>query len=217
MVYRIPEAKPRMKGIGSTVDASEQKPALAYDANSEIIMFAQESWFSIGGSWLKSAFLFLVSALLIFIVMYGTLAASLVFVTSVDSKPTGVARDTFLGGIPSKNDTVLASPTQEAGNNPLDRLREAALGVKDAQVVKILSGPSDLINIDGNRFTVSGQEQGSYTGTILSSDGKKVNKSLQLGDQYLASCIGGACTPGTFLIVEDPNLFGEVIDLKELA
>lgn len=215
MVYRIPEARPHLKG-GGTVDVSEQKPALAYDSNSDIIMFAQESWLTITASWLKSALMFILSALLIFTVMYGTLAASLFFVTSVDSKVTAVARDTFLGGIPAKNDMVLTSPTQVAGDNPLDRLREAVLGVKDAQIVEILSGPSDKISMSGDSFTVTGQEPGFFHGAIISSDGKRITKNFQLGDQYLTSCVGGACKPNTFLIVEEENLYGEVVNLKEM-
>lgn len=214
MVYRIPEAKPSMKGSGSFVDVSEEKPALAYDPNSDIIMFAEESWLRISASWLKTSFLFLLSAMLIFTIMYGTLAASLLFATPINGKVTVVARDTFLGGIPAKGDVAVVSPSQAAGKNPLDRLKDAALGIKDAQVVKILSGPNDSIQMSQGGFSVSGEESGSYSGDLFSTSGNKVTNSFKLEKQYVAECISGACTPGTFVIVEDKNTYGELVDFE---
>lgn len=214
MVYRIPEAKPALKGGGS-VDSSEAKPALAYDPNSEILMFSEESWLTITLSWLKTAFLFLVSAMVIFVIMYATLAASLLFATPVDGKVEVVARDTFLGGVPSKNDIVLSSPTQIAGEGAVDRLKEAALGVDDAQTVKILSGPSDSVQTDGTSFTVTGQEPGSFNGVLMTSTGEQVQGDLQLTKQYVAECMSATCTPGTFIVVDDDKIFGEIVELKE--
>lgn len=214
MVYRIPEAKPSLKGSGAPVDVSEEKPALAYDPNSDIIMFSQESWLTIGVGWLKASFMFLLSAMLIFTIMYGTLAASLLFATPVGGKVTVVARDTFLGGIPAKDDVVLISPTQAAGENPLDRLKDAGLGVNEAQIVKILSGPNDTVQISGGKFTIGGQESGSYEGTVLNAEGKPVSGTFQLTNQYVTSCVSGACTPDTFIIADDKNLYGEIVDLE---
>lgn len=214
MVYRIPEAKPSLKGGGSFVDVSEEKPALAYDSNSDIIMFEEESWLRISLSWLKTSFLFLMSAMLIFTIMYGTLAASLLFATPIDGKVTVVARDTFLGGIPSKDDIAVVSPTQAAGKNPLDRLKEAGLGIKDAQIVKILSGPNDTIQIREDGFVISGEESGSYNGALVSTSGNKVIASFKLEKQYVAECVSGACTPGAFVVVEDKNTYGELVDFE---
>lgn len=214
MVYRIPEAKPSLKGSGSPVDVSEEKPALAYDSNSDIIMFSEESWLTISLSWLKTSFFFLMSAMLIFTIMYGTLAASLLFATPVDGKVTVVARDTFLGGIPSKGNVVLTSPTQAAGTSPMDRLKEAGLGVKDSQLVTILSGPNDHVQINGDSFVVTGQEPGSYPGSLGNASGAKVTASFQLANQYVAQCVSGACIPGEFILVEDANTYGELVDFE---
>lgn len=214
MVYRIPEAKPSMKGSGSFVDVSEEKPALAYDSSSDIIMFSEESWLRISLSWLKTSFLFLMSAMLIFTIMYGTLAASLLFATPVAGKVTVVARDTFLGGIPAKGDVAVVSPSQAAGKNPLDRLKEAGLGIKDAQIVKILSGPNDNIEMKEGGFNVTGEESGSYPGDLISTSGNKVVNSFKLEKQYVAQCVSGACTPGTYVIVEDKNTYGELVDFE---
>ena len=212
MVYRIPEVKPSLKGGGSPVDASEHRPALAYDSNSEIIMFSEESWLSIAGSWLKTSGLFLLSAMMIFLVIYVTLAASLLFATPVNGKVTVVARDTFLGGVPSQGEVVLASPTQAAGKNPLDRLKEAALGVSKAETVTILSGPTDTLQIDDSSVSVSGgKKPGTYRGTVLDPMNQKVTGTVQLNNQYLGQCDTG-CTPGTYVIVPDTNIFGKVVD-----
>jgi hypothetical protein len=177
-------------------------------------MFSEESWLRISLSWVKTSFLFLMSAMLIFTVMYGTLAASLLFATPVDGKVTVVARDTFLGGIPSKDDVAVVSPTQAAGKNPLDRLKEAGLGIKDAQVVKILSGPNDNIQMKDGGFAITGEETGSYNGELISTSGAKIVGSFKLANQYVAECVSGACTPGTFVVVEDANTYGELVDFE---
>lgn len=214
MVYRIPEAKPTLKGGGS-VDSSEEKPALAYDPNSEILMFSEESWLTIALSWTKTTLLFLLSATIIFVIMYGTLAASLLFATPVDGKVEVAARDTFLGGVPSKDDVVLSSPTQVAGEGAGERLKEAALGVDAASIVKIVSGPNDSVATAGDGFTVEGQEPGTYNGVLMNSAGERVQGSLQLTKQYVAECMSENCSPGTFIIVDDDKIFGEIVELKE--
>lgn len=215
MVYRIPEAKPRLKGGGS-VDVSEVKPALAYDSNSDIIMFSEESWLTITLSWVKTLGLFILSAMLIFTVLYGTLAASLLFATPVDGKIQVVARDTFLGGIPSKGDSALASPVQIAGDNPIDNLKEAALGVENGQVVKIISGPTDLISVRSGSFTVEGKNGGNYGGDLINGEGNRINDSFQLNRQYVGECLSGHCTPGSFVLVEETNIFGEIVPLGDM-
>lgn len=219
MVYRIQEVRPALKISGSAVDASEEKPAMAYDSTSEIIMFSEESWLAISLSWLKTSIMFLLSAMLIFTVMYVTLASSLLFATPVEGKVTVVARDTFLGGIPNIDDTALASVTQEAGKNPLDRLMEAAMGVKESQIVKISSLPTDTIAINGDNFAVirkvQGKEQAVLTGTgAVMVEGQRATSSFTLNEQYLATCVSGNCTPGEFVVVEDKKIFGEVVDIE---
>lgn len=214
MVYRIPEAKPRIKGSGSAVDASEERPALAYDSNSDIIMFSEESWFSISLSWLKTSLMFLLSAMLIFTIMYGTLAASLLFATPINGKVEVIARNTFLGGVPSKGDVVATSPTQAAAENPLDKLKEAAFGIPDAQIVKVVSGPNDTVQVSGNTIIIGGQEPGTYTGELKDATGKAMTGSFQLSEQFVTECVSGGCAPGSFVVVEDANVFGELVDLK---
>ena len=212
MVYRIPETKPSLKG-GGTVDASEEKPALAYDANSDIIMFSEESWLRIVGNWFKTTFMFMLSAVFIFTIMYGILAGSLLFATPVDGKVTLTARDTFLGGVPSPGDIVLSSTSQKAAEGPLERLKEAGLGVDDAQITKILTGPHDSVSFNGDSFAVSGIEPGNYNGILMNSAGERVTKNFQLNNQYVTECMSERCAAGTFIIVDDDKIFGEVVEL----
>lgn len=215
MVYRIKEYKPALKQGGSPVDVSEHKPALAYDTNSDIVMFAEESWLSISINWLKSGLLFLASALLIFTVLYGTLAASIVFITPVDGQLNVVARGTFLGGIPSNGDIVLASATQKAGVSPIDRLKEAALGIEGAKVVKVLSGSTDAVTTNDGTITVAGQSNATYTGQLLDSEGKVVNaNNKRLDNQFLALCVAGDCQKDTYVIVDSDKIFGEVTNVE---
>jgi hypothetical protein len=156
--------------------------------------------------------MFLLSAMLICTVMYVTLAASLLFATPIEGKVSVVARGTFLGGIPAKDDFVVASPTQAAGTNTLDKLKEAAFGIESAEVVKIASAPTGMVQIDGDSIVVSGMEPGSYTGIVLDDKGERITSSVQLNKAYLAECVSGSCKPGTFVIVDGTKIFGELVN-----
>lgn len=96
----------------------------------------------------------------------------------------------------------------------MDRLKEAGLGVKDSQIVKILSGPNDHVQINAGSFAVTGQEPGSYNGDVINASGAKVSSSFQLANQYVTQCVSGACTPGQFVLVEDANVYGELVDFE---
>jgi hypothetical protein len=214
MVHRIQEYKPTLKKSGGAVDTSDTKPALAYDSNSDIIMFAEESWFSIIGAWLKTGFLFIVSAVLIFTVLYVTLAVSLVFVTVINDKANIITRGTFLGGEPGVSEQILVSASKVEADDPLSRLSDAFLGIPDAQIGTVVSGPLDTITSGNGTVTVRGEGEAAYPGDILNAKGEVVQMNNQkLEGQFLVSCDSGACTPGSFMLVDDDRIFGEVQQL----
>lgn len=215
MVHRIQDYKPNLKRSGSPVDTSDSKPALAYDSSSDIIMFSEQSWVSIILNWLKSGLMFLVSALFIFFVLYVTLAATLFFGNLIDGKITFVARGTFLGGQPAVEDYVLSSATEAEKDDPLSRLQYATMGVPNAQVVQIASGPVDIITATASGVTVQGENNASFDQPLYNNEGELVTASNQkLNNQYLALCVAGECEPNTFVIISADNIHGEIQNLK---
>lgn len=216
MVHRIQEYKPSLKQHGLSVDTSDAKPALAYDPNSDIIMFSEESWVSIVVAWVKSGFMFIISAVVIFTVLYVTLAVSLFFITPVDGEPTFVSRGTFLGGEPALQDRVLTSASEKDQSDPISRLEYAFMGVPDAAIVQIASGPLDVISANDGMISVSGNNSVQYAGNLVNSQGETITVSSQsLKGEYLALCLSGSCTPNTYTIVDAQNIFGEVQNVKE--
>lgn len=214
MVYKIQDLKPSLKKQGS-VDTSAAKPALAFDSNSDIIMFSEESWFSILGSWIKSALLLLLSALLIFAALYTVLAATLFFVTGVDDKPAFVARNTFLGGVPSVEDTILISKNTPASTDPLFRLQSAFLGVNEPAIVKVLTEPTDTVSASGGTVTVTGKNPNTFDGAFVNDKGETSNLNQTLmTDQILVECVSGSCTSGQFFLVKVDNVYGEVKNVE---
>lgn len=216
MVHRIQEYKPSLKQHGLSVDTSDAKPALAYDPNSDIIMFSEESWLSIVLAWVKSGFLFIVSAIVIFAVLYVTLAVSLFFITVVDGEPTFVSRGTFLGGEPALQDKVLASSSEKEQADPISRLKYAFIGVPDSSVMQIASGPLDSITANNGIISVSGNNSAQYEGVLVNAAGEPISVNSQdLSGDYLALCLSGSCTPDTYIVVDGQSIFGEVQNVKE--
>ncbi len=214
MVYKIQDLKPALKKQG-TVDTSAVKPALAYDANSDIIMFSEESWTSIIGSWFKSAALLILSGILIFAALYTVLAATLFFVSVVDDKPTLVARGTFLGGVPDVGDQILASKTTPSSSDPLSRLQSSFLGVDSAVVVENLSEPNDFVSVSGDNITVTGKNANSFNGVFVDNNGNQVNlPSTSTTNVTLVKCLYGACEPGQFFLIDSGNVYGEVKNIE---
>jgi hypothetical protein len=214
MVHRIQEHKPSLKQGGGVVDTSDVKPALAYDANSDIIMFSEESWLSIVISWVKSGLMFLLSAFLIFLVLYITLAVSLLFVTVVGDKTVAVARGTFLGGEPALLDVVLTSPTEETSEDPLNRLKVGFMGIENPQIVRVQSGPLDTVVAKNGKITVSGKAALSYDGVLVDKNNNPAEMNDKLVSQYLVQCVSGSCEPGKFFIVDQANIFGKIQTLN---
>lgn len=214
MVYKIQDLKPSLKKQGS-VDTSSAKPALAFDSNSDIIMFSEESWFSILGSWIKSALLLCLSALLIFAALYTVLAATLFFVTGVDDKPVFVARNTFLGGVPSVDDMILVSKTTPSSTDPLSRLQSAFLGIDEPAIVKVLTEPTDNVTASGGKVTVTGKNPNTYDGAFVNDKGEasSLNQTI-MTDQILVECVSGSCTAGQLFLVKNDNVYGEVKNVE---
>tara|TARA_B100001146_G_scaffold210106_1_gene207674 strand:+ start:9 stop:653 length:645 start_codon:yes stop_codon:yes gene_type:complete len=211
MVYRIQETKPSLKRGGAAVDTTDIRPALAFDSSQDIIMFSEESWLSILWSWVKSAFLFFVAALVIMVVLYVTLAATLVFVANVDNEPVVVARGTFLGGIPQAGDTVFVG-SGTPGNDPLTKLQEAFIGVPDPKVATVLTEPGDVVSAGNGTVTVNGQSQ---SGTFVNSSGAPSGLgSTALTNQALVECVTGECEPGTFFLIPLDQVYGEAVMLQ---
>jgi len=215
MVHRIQDYKPSLRQHGLAVDTSDAKPALAYDSNSDIVMFSEESWFKIFAGWLKSGALFLVSAVLIFAVLYTTLAVSLFFTTFVEGKPVFVARGTFLGGEPALTDKILGSRTEASEDDPLNRLQYAFMGVPNSVVGEISSGPVDTISAANGQISISGSSSQSYEGVLVDESGQPQDvSSRKLQDEYLVKCMSGECQPGSYFLIKGESIFGEVQNVK---
>lgn len=211
MVYQVQETKPSLKRGGSTVDTTDIRPALAFDSSQDIIMFSEESWLSIFWSWIKSAFMFFAAALLIMVVLYVTLAATLVFVANVNNEPVVVARGTFLGGIPQTGDLVFVG-SGTPGTDPLTKLQEAFVGVPDGKVAVTLSEPGDTVSASNGQITVNGTSQ---PGTFVNSTGAPATLgSTSLTNQALVECVTGACEPGTFFLINLDQIYGEAVILQ---
>ena len=202
--------KPLFKKSGSPVDSSDYSPQLAFAGVPEIVEIKEQSWFSIIGSWFKGVILFLLLAVAVLVVVYGSLAATVMFITPVNGTNTLVARGTYVGGIPENGSKVLVSSSENAPDEFVGKIKVGFLGVPDAAVLKVESKTQyDKVTVVNGKVTVAGK---AVKGTLLDpKTGKAMtNDSFRLDNQYVTSCSAGACKEGTLVIVGPKRLFGEV-------
>lgn len=205
MAYRIQNLKPKLKKGGKEVDGSGVKPNLSYDSSSDIIMFREESWFSIVLSWIKTSLLFGLSAALILGVLYVILSATLLFVTPINGHPVLIARGTFLGGEPTIGQTILTSGTTAAPTTVIGKAENGILGVDNAQVVKVSSNTIGTVTEAPNGLNIDGK---FVEGKVVLKNAQKLPTTLK--DQVVVKCEAGACDVGSLFIVDQKAIYGEV-------
>lgn len=121
-----------------------------------------------------------------------------------------VKENTYKGGDIPSGETILASTTDEPGDEYLDKLGQAFIPSKNAVVVEVIAGPyasmqwmeTGLVTVDGSLTEVFLPEQ------PLVDDG---SAKQHLKSEYLVNCISGDCTPGEGLILPTSSIYGLTI------
>jgi len=72
--------------------------------------------------------------------------------------------------------------------------------------VRVASGLYDAVSVSGQRVLVNGHDVGPAKGLRITG-----GNTVRLNKQYLTQCEYGACTtPGTWLVVPQAQVYGEV-------
>ena len=91
----------------------------------------------------------------------------------------------------------------------------AFLGVPDAEIVQVASGPSDTVAVNDGTIKVTGENNATYKGTFVDDKGKSASLNDKLSDSYLVMCVSGSCEKGTFHLMSKDRIYGEVQNIKE--
>lgn len=208
-------SKPKFRKGGTPADASKDTPQLTFAGVPDIVEIKEQTWGSIIAGWIKSIILFVLLVGLVLLAVYSALAATVLYVSSVDGKLAMVARGTFVGGVPEQGNKILISTTDPAPTEILDKLKVGFMGAANPAIYTVLSKTAyDTISVSNNVITVGDKP---VEGTFFDlSTGEAVPNMAQqrLDNQVVISCLGGDCEPGTVSIVSPDFIYGEVKPFK---
>lgn len=144
-------------------------------------------------------------AVVVGIAVYTSLAGSLMFLApTVDNdkvtERSWVARGTFVGGKIDTGTQVYGSATTLAPEGFIKKALEGYMGVPDAFIAEVISGPIANITTDKAKNILADGKKTGYTGEV---------KDTKLRSQFLAVCVSGECVPGEIVIIESGSISGE--------
>lgn len=193
----------------------------------QIIEVEQESWFSIFLGWGKSIIAFVLLALAVIALLYTGLATTILVYSPTGD---GASRNIVLrgawsdsGGIPPIGSEVVISASDAA---PTTNWWEWApigwAGIPNVATVEIVSTNYDKLYIEKtatadtvnvvilNNETVNGVLEPSVAFPMREQkDLESFKLNHQLSHEFLVKCVSGECTPGSYYIISDQQIFGE--------
>jgi hypothetical protein len=209
----------------ATVDSSEQVGRLTVPG-AEIVEIQQEGWGSIIATWVKNIIGFaLLLALFVGVLITGLGATVMTFNTvGDDSHRSIVLRGAWAdngGNPPLGTKVAISEDTLAPTSNWWDWISVAWIGIPSASTVKIVSTDYDKLYVSGTKedATVTSIANPEETGTLEDSitlnrddyeDGEAVEFNYQLKKSYLVECVAGACEPGTYSVINEEQIYGEV-------
>lgn len=179
----------------------------------------EETWETIIKSWIKNVLIITLVGVLGLAALYSGLTATLMMYVPVteDSGRVWVARGTWAdnGGIPNIGDQAVISTTTALPTNTLNLIETGWFGINEPAVVKIVSEQYITLSYDTENQTVSINGDATVDDEPISSslafnvDSKDNTDTITLTDQFLAECVAGSCEEGTYLIVNENQIYGE--------
>lgn len=211
--------KPKLRSSSKILDISDEiRPAL--QNSNPLVSYETLGWKPIIIGWAKSVALFLLGAIILALLLYAGLSATIAYTVNLDGHREIVARDTFVGNEITKNSIVYGSMDSKLENTILSKLLEGGNGligneaVSNGVVVKVLAGPTMKISLNskGNIIIESGKNKGDVITDEI--DGSIPSDGI-ISEKYIVECKWGACDPGTYFFLSADNISGKVISPNE--
>lgn len=225
--------RPKKAARGKQVELDDDaiaEPELAA-SGTNVVRLDTTNPFQLAGRGVSAIIKAVIALITIILVLYLSLAATLMVLAPGPTGFTWMMRGTFVGGIPERGDFVYASATTPVEANAIGKIQQAFVGVPDDMVAEVIAGPfidvsngtlEDIVDEEVNEdasnessvlppILVNGEDSG-YVGEI---------ESLSLGNEYLVVCLDGSCGEyGALVILPHTNIAGEargVVSLEGLG
>jgi len=154
-----------------------------------------------------------------FMLLYLCFAVTIMrVVPSVSIGPVLTKNITFPGGLIPEGTTVLVDVTGPQGSEMLDYLRQAFVPTNTVAVMKVHGGPwgtfnwqeSGVVSYDGKILDMTIPARVNDDGVVLDVPATP-RGDTKLENEYLMTCVEGACVPGQGYVFKALNIMGQPI------
>lgn len=234
--------RPKKAARGKQVELDDDaivEPELAA-SGSHVVRLDTTNPFQLAGRGVSAIVKAIMALIAIILVLYLSLAATLMVLAPGPTGVTWMMRGTFVGGIPERGDFVYASATTPVEPNAISKIQQAFVGVPDDMVAEVIAGPFvDVSNgeeaeeepeeeSEDVELTEEAEETPEDAGDTTSAlpailvDGEDSGyvgeiESFSLSNEYLVVCIDGSCGEhGELVILPHTNVAGEARGMVSL-
>lgn len=211
----------------STVSADDQVGMLSVPG-AEIIEVQEETWPSIIWGWFKGLLGFGLLLAIIGAGLFTGLGMTILNYAPLDpdsSERSIVLRGAWAdtGGNPPVGTTAAVSSSKPAPtSNWWEWATISWVGIPNPSTVTIASTDYDELYITGtlDNMTVTSINNPTVKGDFVApafmdledtyEEGETFEENLKLDKQYLVQCVSGTCEPGTYFVVNETQIYGEV-------
>lgn len=153
----------------------------------------------------KAVMTVLIFAIIAALGLYTALGSTLIRLTpETTGGYTLVRNGTFLSGNPLNGDMIYVSNSVPNDGSMGQRLKYSFSPLPDAATLETIAGPFGEITLDEEGYIVFNGEGTEY-------HGQDQVKPRYLGNEFLALCVSGDCTPGDIYTIPKDNIHGEAM------
>lgn len=216
MAYNIKNRKPKLS-TGETVSSDGHRQKLSFD--NHVTIFIQTGS-GLGGyiiGWVMAFLRAILISVALLTVLYTGIGGTLLFYTSTGDGfyNSMVARNTFVGGIPTADSIVLTSRTTPApeSSDLITKGIQAWTGIDTPVVGRIIASTGETVIIVDGRLQHSNGEiipYGWASDAIVPEENADSPTIVHLSDENIVLCLEGECETGKLIFVPQTHIYGEV-------
>ena len=194
---KVGAAKAKQEGTGAAENGARRKTPQ--------VRIAKGTYSSLMATKILKALGFGVIALLVLYLCFAATIVRVLPTSSIGFVP--VKNITFAGGLIPAGENVIVDMQNTQGSEVLDHLKQSVLPNGNAARVQVEAGPWD--SFTWKEGVVIHDQQ------VLTMEMPNRPESTDLHDEYLVTCLEGACVPGQGYVLNENQVLGSPLEFTK--